>query len=58
MQGPSEMGIWREASLANWDRTEDLAQITAPALVLGARHDTMDPTFLEMMATRMPDGRS
>jgi proline iminopeptidase len=58
MQGPSEMGIWEEASLADWDRTNDLASITVPALVLGGRHDTMDPTFLEMMATLMPRGSS
>ena len=58
MQGPSEMGIWDEASLAEWDRTDDLQHISVPTLVLGARHDTMDPTFLEMMATRIPKGSS
>jgi proline iminopeptidase len=58
MQGPSEMGIWEEASLSDWDRTNDLQFITAPTLVLGGRHDTMDPTFLEMMATRIPRGSS
>lgn len=58
MQGPSELGMWPEATLASWDRTEDLQNITVPALVLGGRYDTMDPAFLEMMATRMPQGRS
>jgi proline iminopeptidase len=58
MQGPSELGMWDEASLADWDRTDDLHDITAPTLVLGGRHDTMDPTFLEMMATRIPHGTS
>jgi proline iminopeptidase len=58
MQGPSELGISQEASLADWDRTNDLQYVTAPTLVLGGRHDTMDPTFLEMMATRIPDGTS
>jgi proline iminopeptidase len=58
MQGPSEMGIWDEASLAEWDRTEDLPLITVPTLVLGGRHDTMDPSFLEMMARRIPRGSS
>lgn len=58
MQGPSELGISQEASLAQWDRTSDLAYITVPTLVLGGRHDTMDPTFLEMMATRIPSGSS
>jgi len=58
MQGPSELGMWPEATLANWDRTEDLKDITVPALVLGGRYDTMDPAFLEMMATRIPQGSS
>jgi proline iminopeptidase len=58
MPGPSEMGIWDEASLADWDRTNDLQYIAAPTLVLGGRHDTMDPAFLEMMATRIPRGSS
>jgi len=58
MQGPSELGMWPEATLATWDRTDDLHQIAVPALVLGGRYDTMDPTFLEMMATKMPQGSS
>ncbi|HVB70663.1 MAG TPA: proline iminopeptidase-family hydrolase [Acidimicrobiales bacterium] len=58
MQGPSELGIHREAILADWDRTSDLEHIAVPTLVLGGRHDTMDPTFLEMMATRIPRGSS
>ncbi len=58
MQGPSELGMWDEAKLANWDRTEDLKDITIPALVLGGRFDTMDPEFLVSMAKRMPQGQS
>lgn len=58
MQGPSELGISQEASLAEWDRTNDLQHIIIPTLVLGGRHDTMDPLFLEMMATRIPNGSS
>jgi proline iminopeptidase len=57
MQGPSELGISANASLAHWDRTSDLASIDVPALVVGARHDTMDPAFMEMMAGRLPHGR-
>jgi len=57
MQGPSELGISAEASLAHWDRTEELASIDVPALVIGARHDTMDPGHMEMMAGRLPQGR-
>jgi proline iminopeptidase len=57
MQGPSELGISAEASLAHWDRTADLPAIQVPTLVIGARHDTMDPAFMEMMAGRLPRGR-
>jgi proline iminopeptidase len=57
MQGPSELGISADASLAHWDRTSDLTSIDVPALVIGGRHDTMDPAFMEMMAQRLPRGR-
>ena len=57
MQGPSELGISADAKLAHWDRTEELATIEVPALVIGARHDTMDPAHMEMMAGRLPAGR-
>jgi proline iminopeptidase len=57
MQGPSELGISAEAKLAHWDRTAELASIEVPALVIGARHDTMDPAHMEMMAGRLPRGR-
>ena len=57
MQGPSELGISAEASLARWDRTADLSSIEVPALVIGARHDTMDPAHMQMMAGRLPRGR-
>ena len=55
--GPSEFGISAEASLAHWDRTAELASIEMPALVIGARHDTVDPGHMEMMAGRLPRGR-
>ena len=54
MQGPSEMGA--SGLLADWDRTEDLAKIAVPTLVIGARHDTMDPEFMRMMSRRFPRG--
>jgi len=57
MQGPSELGISAGAKLAHWDRSGDLARITVPALVIGARYDTMDPAHMEMMAARLPGGR-
>jgi len=56
MQGPSELGISADAKLAHWDRTEELSSIEVPTLVIGARHDTMDPAHMEMMAGRLPKG--
>jgi proline iminopeptidase len=55
MQGPSELGL--SGSLENWDRSGDLAQITVPALVIGAAHDTMDPEHMRWMADQLPRGR-
>jgi proline iminopeptidase len=57
MQGPSELGISADASLAAWERTDDLPLIEVPALVIGARHDTMDPAHMELMAGLLPKGR-
>ena len=39
-------------------RSADLATINTPTLVLSGEHDTMDPRFLEHMASLMPNGRS
>jgi proline iminopeptidase len=57
MQGPSELGISANASLASWDRSGDLGQVQVPTLVIGARYDTMDPAHMEQMAGRLPHGR-
>ena len=57
MQGPSELGGSPDATLAHWDRTAELATIDVPTLVIGARHDTMDPAYMEMMAGRLPRGQ-
>jgi len=57
MQGPSELGISSDAKLVNWDRTGDLPSIEVPTQVIGARHDTMDPAHMEMMAASLPKGR-
>ena len=46
MQGPSELGISPDASLAGWERTAELASIEVPTLVIGAQHDTMDPAHM------------
>jgi proline iminopeptidase len=55
MQGPSEMGA--SGVLEFWDRSKDLAKIRVPTLVVGARHDTMDPAHMEWMAGQLPAGR-
>jgi proline iminopeptidase len=56
MQGPSELGMSRDAKLAAWDRVNDLEKIMVPTLVIGARHDTMDPAHMEMMSEKLPHG--
>jgi proline iminopeptidase len=55
MQGPSELGAG--GKLARWDRTADLEKIAVPALTIGARYDTMDPGFMEMMSKKLKRGR-
>jgi proline iminopeptidase len=55
MQGPSELGA--SGTLEKWDRTADLNTIRVPTLVIGARHDTMDPRYMEMMAKSLEKGR-
>ena len=57
MQGPSELGMRGDCKLAHWDRVADLASIEVPTLVIGARHDTMDPAHMEAMAAALPRGR-
>jgi proline iminopeptidase len=55
MQGPSELGA--SGKLVDWDRTADLPKIEVPTLVIGARYDTMDPAYMEMMAGALKNGR-
>jgi proline iminopeptidase len=55
MQGPSELGA--SGVLVDWDRTEDLARIDVPTLVIGAAHDTMDPEHMRWMAGEFPRGQ-
>ncbi|HVS31258.1 MAG TPA: proline iminopeptidase-family hydrolase [Thermoanaerobaculia bacterium] len=55
MQGPSELGA--SGKLAAWDRTRDLKRISAPVLVIGAAHDTMDPGHMRWMSEQFPQGR-
>ena len=55
MQGPSELGA--SGKLLDWDRTADLGSIRVPTLVIGARHDTMDPDHMARMAPAVVHGR-
>ncbi len=55
MQGPSELGA--RGLLVDWDRTADLGRITAPTLVIGAEHDTMDPKHMKWMSEQFANGR-
>jgi len=55
LQGPSELGI--QGLLADWDRFDDLNRIDVPTLVIGARHDTMDPAYLKKMSQRLKQGQ-
>lgn len=54
MQGPSEFGL--SGKLEKWDRMEDLKKLTVPTLVIGAKHDTMDPAHMEKMAKQVQNG--
>jgi proline iminopeptidase len=54
MQGPSEFGI--SGRMEKWDRKADLRKIGVPTLVIGARHDTMDPEHMEWMSKQFPKG--
>ncbi|TXE18781.1 alpha/beta fold hydrolase [Psychroserpens burtonensis] len=58
MQGHSEFGMTGNASLKNWDVSTRLKEIKTPTLMLGAKYDTMDPKYMEWMATEVQNGRS
>lgn len=55
MQGPSEFGIG--GRLKNWDRKGDLKNIRVPTLMIGAKHDTMDPRAMEEQSNLVQKGR-
>jgi len=57
MQGHSEFGMTGNATLKNWDISDQLKIITVPTLVIGATHDTMDPKHMEWMAGEFPKGQ-
>jgi proline iminopeptidase len=55
MQGPSEFGV--SGRLANWDIKARLKEIKIPALMIGAKHDTMDPKAMEAQSKMVQKGR-
>lgn len=55
MQGPSEFGI--SGKLEHWDVCDKLQQLALPVLVVGAKHDTMDPEHMKSMSTKMKKGQ-
>ena len=57
MQGPSEFGMYGDATLKNWDVTGELPKLSVPTLVIGATHDTMDPEHMEWMSEQVQNGR-
>lgn len=54
MQGPSEFGI--SGRLATWDITARLKEIAVPTLMIGAKHDTMDPKAMEAQSKMVQHG--
>lgn len=54
MQGPSEFGI--SGRLAQWDIKNRLQEITVPTLMIGAKHDTMDPKAMEEQSKMVKKG--
>jgi proline iminopeptidase len=54
MQGPSEMGL--SGKLTHWDVSKELKNISVPTLVIGAKHDTMDPEYMKWMASQFQKG--
>lgn len=58
MQGHSEFGMTGDATLKTWDVSDRLKELEVPTLMLGAKYDTMDPKYMEWMASEVQNGRS
>jgi proline iminopeptidase len=54
MQGPSEFGI--SGRLATWDIKNQLKNISVPAMMIGAKYDTMDPKAMEEQSKMVQHG--
>ncbi|MBS1655943.1 MAG: proline iminopeptidase-family hydrolase [Bacteroidetes bacterium] len=55
MQGPSEFKTG--GRLIHWDIKDKLKDITVPALMIGAKYDTMDPAAMEAQSKQVQHGR-
>lgn len=55
MQGPSEFGI--AGRLAQWDIKSRLKELKIPTLMIGAKHDTMDPAAMEEQSKLVQKGK-
>ncbi len=55
MQGPNEFVV--TGTFKDWDRWKDLAKITVPTLVIGARYDEMNPDDIRKMGKLLPSSR-
>lgn len=55
MQGPSEFGI--SGRLAQWDIKARLPELRIPTLMIGAKHDTMDPAAMEAQSKLVQKGQ-
>jgi proline iminopeptidase len=55
MQGPSEFGV--SGRLEKWDVKNRLKEIAVPTLMIGAKHDTMDPKAMEEQSKLVQKGR-
>jgi proline iminopeptidase len=55
MQGPSEFGI--SGRLETWDIKDRLKEIRIPTLMVGAKHDTMDPAAMEAQSKEVLRGQ-
>lgn len=58
MQGHSEFGVTGNATLKGWDISDRLNEFEVPTLMIGGKHDTMDPAYMEWMSTQVQNGRS
>lgn len=55
LQGNNEFVV--TGTMKDWDRWNDLRRIATPTLLLGARHDEINPADMQRMGTLIPHSR-